>query len=187
MGFAIVTLYIIGLIIFFRVVADMFKRSVWLGVTGVIIFPITFIYVFSHLKGNRIATGGMLWFCCSAPYLSANYNLNDFEKKIFDFQISLESKVKRCLVENTFTYATDGKVFYMTCLWHEQSPSEADEAVLYHKQNVVQYALESFPETSTEFKLLLQFESISNSNLCFEISSKGEIAEQWISKYECEI
>lgn len=186
MGLLFLFCLLAGLVIFIRVVVDIFKKSIWLGAASIVLYPIPFIYVFTHYSGKRLYTGLALWASFVIPLSIQSIDVRSAERELSLFKEAIEQQVGKCIFSSTVAYSYYNNTVGLICSTAnlEVMHLDAKAAASYLQKVVVEPALDKY-NNEAELELVLEFATKSRVSVCFEITVNGELEDLWYSDEVC--
>jgi len=190
-----ILLYLIAFVMFLIVLGDMFKKKVWLGLLGLLIFPITFIYAFTHYSGRRLLVGSILLLSWVIPYAYIEYQLNIAEEKLRPFVLQLEQQGELSCVMGGAIHSSQGmNSFELFCdarSLKEVKYSDIDELIAKYSNSILRPAIADYmklEEKTMGEEFTIGILSPSNIYACFKVKLSGDIESSWSTgeKDECE-
>jgi hypothetical protein len=185
MAVLLILLILLGLGTFFIVIGDMFRKKIWLGILGLLFFPLTFVYAFTSYSGRRLLVGSTLWLSFCLPYLNTMYQINIAENELKPFIIELEKTGgMSCSIGGSMHTTGNTNTFDVYCNVRDSENiqySSVNDLVKQYKYRILEPVIMKYKEKNHHINIGFTLGILSPSKIyaCYKIEPPGEISDSW--------
>ncbi|MDT0627460.1 hypothetical protein [Alteromonas sp. W364] len=186
-----IILFAIGIVLFLVVLVDMFKKNVLLGVCGIVLFPIVFLYVIFYYSGNRKVVAPLLYFSWIIPNVYIDFHVKDAQEDLAPFfDVMREEKSINCEMTSFISTSNNTNTYKVLCAGEGLSYvkfQNIDEMQTIYKTKILLPMLEVYfrsGQIKADYNVIIGLLSPVSLYACYKITRFGEIKEEWVSNID---